>query len=97
MKDGVKKFSATDYETEYANGRRGQVLVVPAADYDALLAEVESLRKDAERYRWLRDKAAAAEGVCPMVSMTDDCGDQVSNWLFGNAVDKAIDACMQES
>ena len=50
MNKGVKKFWATDYETEYANGRRGQVLVVPASDYDVLLAEVEVLRSQ-ERYR----------------------------------------------
>jgi predicted Fe-S protein YdhL (DUF1289 family) len=52
------------------------------------------LERDAERYRWLRDKAVDADGVYPMVSLTDDCGDQVSNWLFGEAVDRAIDAAM---
>ena len=57
----------------------------------SLAAELE---RDAARYRWLRDKAVDADGVYPMVSLTDDCGDQVSNWLFGEAVDRAIDAAM---
>ena len=30
---------------------------VRASDYDALAAERDALRKDAERYRWLRDSA----------------------------------------
>jgi len=64
-------------------------------DYETLLAERDALKKDAERYRWLRDKAVDAEGVYPMVSLTDDTGDQVSNWLFGKAVDSAIDAALQ--
>lgn len=57
--------------------------------------QVRRMAKDAERYRWLRDKAVDAEGVYPMVSLTDDTGDQVSNWLFGKAVDSAIDAALQ--
>ncbi|HHL3045321.1 TPA: hypothetical protein ACQ49P_005346 [Pseudomonas aeruginosa] len=84
----LKPFFTTDYETEYANGRRGQVLVVKWTDYAALAAELkrvsadraacwaefkalvktsnekerylredlEALRTDAERYRWLRER-----------------------------------------
>jgi hypothetical protein len=33
----------------------------------ALIAEVERLRADAERYRWLRDKANSQLGRAPMV------------------------------
>lgn len=35
--------------------------VVMAEAYDQLKAENEALRKDAERYRWLRDKAHTAD------------------------------------
>jgi hypothetical protein len=44
---------------------------VAAADYDAALvraekaeAELERLRADAERYRWLRDAPAWGQSVC---------------------------------
>ena len=50
MNKEVKKFWTTDYETEYANGRRGQVLVVPASDYDALLAQRDALRGALESF-----------------------------------------------
>ncbi|MFU5132675.1 hypothetical protein ACM7ZR_30235 [Pseudomonas aeruginosa] len=36
----LKTFFTTDYETEYANGRRGQVLVVKWTDYAALAAKL---------------------------------------------------------
>ena len=40
------------YIAEECNRRLG--LFVPASEYDALLAERDALKKDAERYRWLR-------------------------------------------
>lgn len=66
-------------------------------DVDTLLiiARLRAAEADAKRYRWLRDKSVDADGVFPMVSLTDDCGDQVSNWLFGQAVDKAVDEAME--
>lgn len=72
-------------------------------DYDSIKAvqsiifENEKLRKNAGRYLWLRDEAVYASGTYPMVSLTDDSGEQVSNWLFGGAVDRAIDAAMTEA
>ncbi|MCQ4302245.1 hypothetical protein NAV11_20215 [Pseudomonas songnenensis] len=45
MSKEVKRFYAPDYETEYANGKRGQILAVAASDYDALLAERDALRE----------------------------------------------------
>lgn len=36
----LKPFFTTDYETEYANGRRGQVLVVKWTDYAELAAKL---------------------------------------------------------
>ncbi|WP_434035113.1 hypothetical protein [Pseudomonas aeruginosa] len=62
-----------------------------------LIARLRAAEAYAKRYRWLRDKALDAEGVYPMVSLTDDCGDQVSNWLFGRAVDKAVDEAMERT
>lgn len=61
------------------------------------IARLRAAEADAKRYRWLRDKSADADGVYPMVSLTDDCGDQVSNWLFGKAVDKAVDEAMEST
>lgn len=66
----------------------------PLAD---IIARLRAAEVDAKRYRWLRDKSADADGVYPMVSLTDDCGDQVSNWLFGMAVDKAVDEAMEST
>lgn len=51
MSKEVKRFYAEDPLTEYANGRRGQILCVPASDYDALLAERDSMRDTLEHIR----------------------------------------------
>lgn len=69
----------------------------PAEEILGLIARLRAAEADAKRYRWLRDKSADADGVYPMVSLTDDCGDQVSNWLFGKAVDKAVDEAMEST
>lgn len=92
MKDGVKKFWATDYETEYANGHRGQVLVVPAADYDALIAEVEELRKDAERYRWIRNPDQVVGHVIDKMVSSG-----IYEYRAGDELDDAIDDAMEQS
>lgn len=56
----------------------------------------ERLRKDAERYRWLRDDgdgpgnaiaAAVAEG-------DNEYGGEYVSWLYGDELDAAIDAAM---
>lgn len=72
-------------------------VTVKANDLRDLIARLRAAEVDAKRYRWLRDKSADADGVYPMVSLTDDCGDQVSNWLFGMAVDKAVDEAMEST
>lgn len=72
-------------------------VTVKANDLRGLIARLRAAEVDAKRYRWLRDKSADADGVYPMVSLTDDCGDQVSNWLFGMAVDKAVDEAMEST
>ncbi|EMZ5725042.1 hypothetical protein [Pseudomonas aeruginosa] len=73
-----------------------QSYAIPS-NVEALIARLRAAEADAKRYRWLRDKSADADGVYPMVSLTDDCGDQVSNWLFGKAVDKAVDEAMEST
>lgn len=62
--------------------------VVSASDYDALAAERDALRKDAERYRWLRDSA----GNDIMEKLMAEC----SPPRWDELVDAAIDAAMGE-
>ncbi|MFW0750143.1 hypothetical protein [Pseudomonas aeruginosa] len=71
--------------------------IASPSNIKSLIARLRAAEVDAKRYRWLRDKSADADGVYPMVSLTDDCGDQVSNWLFGKAVDKAVDEAMEST
>ena len=59
-------------------------------EIEALRAEVESLRTDAERYRWLRDKGDSIT-VC-------DCASD-GEWipLHPENIDPTIDAAMKTS
>lgn len=63
-----------------------------------LRAEVSGLRKDAERYRWLRDKAdfVRRKDGSPQVCFTDEWGEIVSvkasAYPQGAVLDAAIDA-----
>ncbi len=61
---------------------------VLASDYDALAAERDALRRDAERYRWLRDSA----GNDIMEKLMAEC----SPPRWDELVDAAIDAAMGE-
>jgi hypothetical protein len=61
---------------------------VLASDYDALASERDALRKDAERYRWLRDSA----GNDIMEKLMAEC----SPPRWDELVDAAIDAAMGE-
>lgn len=61
---------------------------------DEVEDEVATLRKDAKRYRWLRDDAANGTRHDPAVlkdGPTDDC-----EFMFGGELDAAIDAAMGE-
>lgn len=65
----------------------------------AALEEAEKDRRDAERYRWLRENADAAgqNEQTPMVVMTDEDGSITSlpgYCLTHFALDEAIDAAM---
>lgn len=55
-------------------------------------AEVERLRKDAERYQWLRDKADGDIG-CGVRALS---GPYFNNPCRGGALDSAIDAALSE-
>lgn len=57
------------------------------SDYEALQAECEKLRKDAERYRWLRDPCSGAERV--VFYSRDDFG---RGLMSHTMLDAAIDA-----
>jgi hypothetical protein len=58
-----------------------------------LQAENERLRKDAERYQWLRAKARTGECAPDGLYIGVDSEKFIGRWaLFGSAADKAIDA-----
>lgn len=67
--------------------------VVMAEAYDQLKAENEALRKDAERYRWLRQASATdgehTHGVC-IDLWENGCGFEVTL----EEADAAVDAAM---
>jgi hypothetical protein len=72
--------TASRYETDLC----GQAL----ADHEAMTAERDALRKDAERYRWLRDSSNWSEdGICPIVASGEDT-------IYGEHLDQSIDAAM---
>lgn len=69
---------------------------VAASDYDNLLAERERDRRDAERYRWLRDKAGnTSYGPCIYGGyLSMDSGLSLREGL---EADEAIDAAMAQN
>lgn len=68
------------------------VRVVLASDYDALLAETETLRKDAERYQWIRESGLPDAAIVEMDSYYDTL-----KLAQGEKLDRAIDKSMQKS
>ena len=54
--------------------------------------EVQALRKDAERYRWLRNPCSGAERV-----IFYSRGDYGKGFMSGGMLDAAIDAAMEKS
>lgn len=66
---------------------------------EALSVLTEALaesRRDAARYRWLRDKAHHVEIEAPLVFMADDFG-RVSGALYDESLDQRIDLAMKEA
>ena len=63
----------------------------------ALRAELERVRKDAERYRWLRDLSLARKKMSVYVGQTFYSGDVACNrFLHGKEMDAAIDAAIAQ-
>lgn len=77
---------------------------VLAEDYYALKAENESMRKDAERYRWLKERGVSRQivgsgsqsvGFGPCIIMTlPSCGAPSSIALTFESADYVIDAAI---
>lgn len=55
-------------------------------------AELEALRKDAERYRWLRDNGTSEWGICVW---GDDDQEWAQDIRAADVVDREIDAAME--
>lgn len=74
----------------------GFVGIVLASDYDTMRTEIEALRKDAERYRWLREQQWNTSPICAVtrpkdaVKLGHDCPSL-------DRLDAAIDAAMRDS
>lgn len=66
-----------------------QMTAYAEANVAKLREENEALRKDAERYRWLRE--GRAESAVPAVFMCNEDAEAVHG-LSGGALDAAIDA-----
>lgn len=64
---------------------------IPAleAERDQLRAEVEALRADAERYRWLRSDSQTVTGPCAY-------GSWMGLPMFNDELDSAIDAARKQ-
>ena len=70
----------------------GEVRDLITAALAAKDAEIERLKADAERYRWLKSRPVAVPADGPDLALwADCCGDE----LRGNEADKAIDAAMK--
>jgi hypothetical protein len=61
-------------------------------DIQGLLGQLAAALKDAERYRWLRDKAIYID---PKHRMLRICNVHVVDWRISDSLDEAIDAAMK--
>jgi len=78
------KVQAEKYARKWRDNLDSEIRAV-----DQLRAEVDALRKDAERYRWLRDPCSGAEHV-----IYYSRGDYGRGLMSGSMLDAAIDAAM---
>lgn len=89
--------SATDLDFKDYMARTADAEHIAAANPTAILSLISRLRaaeKDAERYRWLRDKSSM-----PGVLSSDSNAAKYFNeyMLCGDQMDKVIDAVMEQS
>ncbi len=68
--------------------------IYTAQQIKALNAEIERLRADAERYRWLRDGGADESNIGVYEWLGTD-GRQRRIWLARQELDSAIDAALK--
>ena len=78
----------------------GGVIAVGRDDLLHIIDRLRQAEKDAARYRWLRDEAADADQTSPLVFMSDECADIVTDGdyqgiMFGKLLDAAIDEAMR--
>jgi hypothetical protein len=78
------------YATDEPNTRGMQY--VSALDYEALLAERDAAQKDAERYRWLRQRLVGASFDWDDEGMTVLAFEMPDGVSIGADCDKNIDA-----
>lgn len=81
MSKEVKRFTIGTFHAAIVSAGSECVL---ASDYDALLAERDALKKDAERYRWLREFIDQSPQVIEHLACSD-----------GDLIDDVIDAALQ--
>ena len=68
--------------------QQGQTIDTQAEKITELESQVEALRKDAERYQWLRDeKNWNEDGITPIIGNGEDT-------IYGEALDNAIDTAI---
>lgn len=84
----------------YVKSQQGDKLY-PQSALDALRGEVERLRADARRYRYLRDDAFKRSDMTPAVIVADAQFDidseHTEGFMFGDELDAAIDVLTKES
>lgn len=70
--------------------------LISLSDYESLQAECEKLRKDAARYRWLRDSCIDNSESAYIGVWHEESGRYVDTFIDREAIDAAIDAAIQE-
>lgn len=87
-------FGMTDSETEFATAATPFAIIGLIAERDQLRAEVDSLRNDAERYRWLRDRHDTPGDYLCVTDGEDGVIIEETVGFEGLSLDAAIDAAM---
>jgi hypothetical protein len=99
MKDLIERLKAwaDPISSGYEVPRAGQALLEAADALERLTAENAALRKDAERYRWLRNKSVWHE-TSPWAVRWNDPDDTAKGEspCDGKNLDAAIDKAMRE-